>query len=122
AEAPNRIEAARAQLRNGQSGAPAFPAVTGTIWGTVRGDGRLPLTGNLANANNLLREAASTTISAELRDAVELALTAQCPTPENARRFEESLRALVTLALAASAREPRITTLLRAVRIKRDDR
>src|SRR5947208_509115 len=65
---------------------------------------------------------ASTTLSAQLHDAVDVALTAQCPTPENARRFEESLRAIVTLAAAASARQPDIATVLQAIRIHRDDR
>jgi len=120
--APNRIQAARQQLRTGQSPASPFPQAAGTIWAAVRGDGRLPLTGNLANANNLLREAAYTTLSAQMRDAVELTLTAQCPTPENARRFEESLRAIVTLAAAASARQPQTATLLHAIRVERQHR
>jgi len=120
--APNRIQAARQELRNGSSGSGPFPEITGTIWAAVRGDGRLPLAGNLANANNLLREASSTTLSAQLRDAVELTLTAQCPTPENARRFEESLRAIVTLAAAASPRQPEIANVIKTIRVERQDR
>jgi hypothetical protein len=120
--APDRIQAAQAQLRTGRNGGAAFPAVAGTIWGAVRGQGRLPLTGNLANANNLLRDADYTTLSAQLHDTAELALTAQCPTPENACRFEQSLRAIVTLAAAASARRPEVAALLHGVRIHREDK
>jgi hypothetical protein len=120
--APNRIQAARQQLRAGSGGASPFPEAAGTIWAAVRGDGRIPLAGNLANANNLLREASTTTLSAQLRDAVDLTLTAQCPSPENARRFEESLRAIVTLAAAASARQPEIAKALREIRVERQDR
>jgi hypothetical protein len=122
AGSPNRIQSAREQLHTGRSGASAFPAVTGTIWGAVRGDGHLPLAGNLANANNLLRDASSTTLSAQLREAIDLTLNAQCPTPENARRFEESLRAIVTLATAASVRQPETAAFLGSIRIHREDR
>jgi hypothetical protein len=122
AGAPDRIQAARDQLRTGRTNAPPFPKVAGTISGAVRGEGRLPLTGNLANANNLLREAEYTTASVQLHDAVELVLTAQCPTPENAQRFEQSLRAIMTLAAAATARQPEIAALLRSVHINREDR
>jgi len=121
---PAAISAAQSQLQTGRTGAPDLVAHTGTgtIWAVVHRDGHLPLTGNLANLNNLLRDAEYTTLSGELNQALHLTLTAICPTPERAQRFEASLRAIVTVAAAASARKPDIAAQLNAVRITREDR
>jgi hypothetical protein len=124
AGASDRIQAARTQLESGQTGAgeltrlvPAAP-----IWAVIRGDGQLPLTGNLANAKNLLREADYTIVSAQPGESINLSVTSECPTPDNARRLEQSLRALATLAAAANTRQPDLAALLRSVNVSRDDR
>jgi hypothetical protein len=124
AGALDRIEAAQSQIRSGQTGSPdlAGHAPAAPIWTVVKGNGKLPLAGNLANANNLLRDAAFTVFSAQLRERVDWSVTAECPAPENARRFEQSLRALVTLAAAATARQPDLAAMLRSVSVTRDDR
>src|SRR5262249_37337262 len=104
AGAPDRIRAAQAQFRAGESGVPnlvkLIPAAA--IWAVVERDGKLPLTGNLSNLNNLFGEADYTTAAAQMSDPVNLSATALCPTPENARRLEQSVRALATLAAAAN--------------------
>ena len=97
-------------------------AVRNPVWAVVRGGMALPLTGNLANANNLLRGVDRVTLAAQLADRVSLELTAACPSAELAARFEGSLRALVSLAEAASARQPEIAAMLRAVQVQREDR
>jgi hypothetical protein len=121
---PAGIAAAQSQLRTGRTGAPSLiaHAGTGTLWAVVHGDGHLPLTGNLANLYNLFRVAEYTTLSGELTDTLALTMTAACPTPQHAQRFEASLRAMVTLAAAASARQPDTAAQLRTIRITREDR
>jgi hypothetical protein len=118
------IAAAQSQLRIGRTGAPGLiaHAGTGTLWAVVRGDGRLPLTGNLANLYNLLRDAEYTSLSGKLTDTLALTMTVACPTPQHAQRFEASLRAMVTVAGAASARQPDLAAQLRTIRITREDR
>jgi len=97
AGATDRIAAAQAGLRTGH-GSSLKPAARAPLWAVIRGDGRLPLTANLANAGTLLRAADLSTLSAQLRGTeIDLTLEAHCPTEENARRFEESLRAFVTV-------------------------
>jgi hypothetical protein len=53
---------------------------------------------------------------------MELELVARCPTPEAALRFEQSFRALVSLAAATNARQPTIAGLLESIRIAREER
>ena len=122
AGAPERIASAQAQLRSGRRSDLKLITLNNAIWAVVQGDGHLPLTGDLENANNLLRDAGYTTLSAELHGTIDVALTAHCPTPENARRFEESLRAVVTLGTAASVRDAPMLALLQSIHIDRDDR
>ncbi len=107
--------------------APAILAAAETvaaghpIWIAVRGGAPLPLEGNLANANNLVTLAESVTLSLALRDAVDLELTARCPSPAAAAEFERRLRALLSLAAAANARQSEIAALLRSVQLRRDE-
>jgi len=97
AGASDRIAAAQAGLRT-RHGSTLKPAVRAPLWAVIRGDGRLPLAGNLANAGTLLRIADLSTLSAQLRGAaIDLSLDAHCRTEENARRLEESLRAFATV-------------------------
>jgi hypothetical protein len=102
---------------------PAETVAAGNpIWIAVRGGAPLPLEGNLANANNLVRVADFLTLSVRLRDVLDLELTARCPSPEAAIQFEQRLRALVSLAAAANVRQPEIAGLLRGLQLRRDDR
>lgn len=118
------IATARSQLGRSGTGAPGLVehAGNGTVWAVIHGDGRLPLTGNLANFFNLLRDADYTSLTADLRDPPALTITADCPTAEQARHFEGSLRAMVTMAAVASARQPEIAAQIRSFRVTRDDR
>jgi hypothetical protein len=104
-------------LTAAQSVAAARP-----IWIAVRGGVALPLEGNLANVNNLLRDAEYVTFSVQLGDPLDLELFAQCPTPQAALRFEQSFRALVSLGVATNPRQPAISGVLQSTRIGRQER
>lgn len=118
---PERIEAARKKLASG-SGIPLeLPPGNAEIRATIRGDGGLPLTGNLANAANLLRMANPTTVTMHVENALEVEITAQCGSSAEAVQLEESLRALVTLAKAGN-RDADLATMLGDVRTSRENR
>ena len=86
-------------LEEGESLAARYPA-----WAVIRGSAPLPLQGNLANLNNLLRDASLITLAAQPSETLAIELTAACPSEDAARRFEGSLRAVLLLTkLAASA-------------------
>jgi len=124
---PDLVRAATSQHNTGTTGAPELvePAeliAAKPIWIVVRGGVTLPLGGNAANLNRLLHATTHTTITVELRDSVDLKLTALCLTPGDGREFEQSLRAILTLLAAANARQPGLAALLRAIQIRRDDR
>ena len=92
------------------------------IWMAVRGGILLPLEGNLANVNNLLRGTEYVTLAGQPGDPVELELVAQCATPDAALRFEQSWRAVVSLGMAANARQPATASVLGSMRIVREER
>jgi hypothetical protein len=92
------------------------------IWIAVRGGVALPLEGNLANVNNLLRDAEFVTFAVQSGDPAELELAARCPTPDAALRFEQSFRALVSLGIATTSRQPATAGVLASIRIARQDR
>jgi len=92
-------------------------AARAPLWAVLRGGTTLPLAGNLANANNLLRGVEQVTLAAQIGERVSLELAAVCPSADAAARYEGSLRALVSLAEAANKNEA-----VRAVRIERTDR
>ena len=72
--------------------------------------------------NNLLRDTEYVTLAVQPGDPAELELVAHCPTPAAALRFEQSFRAIVSLAAATNARQPAIAGALQSIRIRRDDR
>src|ERR1017187_4860806 len=121
--APDLIAAATAAhpaagiLAQAESVAAASP-----VWIAVRGGVALPLEGNLANVNNLLRDAEYVTLALDPGDPADLQLVARCPTPEAALHFEQSFRALVSMAIATHARQPATAALLQSARIVREDR
>jgi len=92
------------------------------IWIAVRGGAALPLEGNLANVNNLLRDAELVTLAVQPGDPAELELIARCPTPDAALRFEQSFRAMVSLAIATTSRQPATAAVLASIRIAREER
>jgi hypothetical protein len=94
---------------------PAESVAAGPVWIAVRGGVALPLEGNLANVNNLLRGVEYVTLALDPGDPADLQLVARCPTPEAALHFEHSFRALVSLAAAHAP-------VLESTRIVREDR
>ena len=121
--APNLIAAATAAHAPASILAPAESvAAAHPIWIAVRGGIALPLEGNWSNVNNLLRDTEYVTLALRAGDPAELELSAQCPTPNAALRFEQSFRAIVSLAAATSARQPSTAGVLQSIRIRREDR
>ena len=72
--------------------------------------------------NNLLRDTEYVTLAVQPGDPAELDLVAHCPTPDAALSFEQSFRAIVSLAAATTARQPAIAGALQSIRIRREDR
>jgi len=106
--APPLVQSALARARASAPSAPlplladAAPDCRGKpLWAVVRGAAALPLSGNLENLNRLFRPTAFVTLSADLSPAIRLSLAGHCNSPEAAQRFEETVRALVSLSRAA---------------------
>jgi hypothetical protein len=53
---------------------------------------------------------------------IEAEATGVCGTAEAARRLEEELRAMASIAAAAEARRPELAAQLRAIQVSRDER
>lgn len=117
------VRSAIAQHKTGTTGAPdllghaAAVAGSGEIWAAVRGRVTLPLTGNAANLNRLLRLVDYATFMAKLGSRIDLDLTGASRTADEGQRLEETLRAIVSLAGAAS---PRLEPVLRSVQVRRE--
>jgi hypothetical protein len=121
--APNLMAAATAAHAPASILAPAEAvAATQPIWIAARGGVPLPLADNWSNVNNLLRDTEYVTLTLRTDDPTQLDLSAHCPTPETALRFEQSFRAIVSLAAATSARQPSTAGVLQSIRINREDR
>ena len=128
AGSPDSVHAAIAQHKTGRDGAPDLLARAASvadgkqIWMVARGGVPLPVTGNAANLNRLLRDTEYATITACIGSRIEIEATAVGRTAEAGREFEESLRAILSLTAAASARRPELVALINSVLIRRDDR
>jgi hypothetical protein len=126
--APGLAVAGSAESVRGASGAPDLVAqaesVAGgkQIWIVVRGDVTLPLTGNAANVNRLLRNMEFAALTVRIESTVEFAIAARGRTRDAARHFEDTLRATLTVAAAAEAKQSGLAALLRSIRIRREDR
>jgi hypothetical protein len=117
---PERIEAARKKLASG-SGVPLpLPQSNAEIRAALRRDGKLPLSGNMVNAANLLRMANPTTVTVHVENAVEIEIAAQCGSAAEAVQLEESLRALLTLAKAGN-RDADLAAMLQELRTSREN-
>ena len=114
--------------KTGRDGAPDLLARAASlaggkqIWIVARGGVPLPVAGNAANLNRLLRNTEYAAIAARIDSGIEIEATAVARTAEAAREFEENLRAILTLTAAASARQPDLVALIRSIRIRREDR
>lgn len=122
---PGLVRAATAQHKRGTTGAPgllshAEPLAAGhEIWIVAQGGVTLPLAGNAANLNGLLRAAEYVTITARVRAQVDLDMTGVCRTEESARQFEETVRGFFSLAAAAVARDRGLAARLSSVEVRR---
>ena len=65
---------------------------------------------------------AYTTIAADLSDNIALEMTGVCRTPDGGRELEQSLRAMLSLSAAASARQAGLAALIHGIQIRREDR
>jgi hypothetical protein len=125
AGSPDAIRAAVRQRATGQPGAPSLlarsqPIAGRPIWAVVRGARPLPLTGNAANLNRLLRFTDYATIAATVNSAIELEAAGFCPTADAARQLEETLRGLISLA-SATTHDRDLAALMRSVQLRRED-
>jgi hypothetical protein len=120
---PESVRGAIAQHATGTTGAPgllshaAAIASSAQIWAVAQGGITLPLTGNAANLNRLLRLVDYATLAAKLDARLAIDLTGVCRNPDAGQRLEETLRAILSLAGAAN---PRLDPILRAAEIRRE--
>jgi hypothetical protein len=119
-----QVRAATRQQATHQTGAPQLIAQAESvleqpIWAVIRGDARLPLSGNGANLNRMLHFTQFLTAAVDADASLRINLTGYCASPENASHLEESLRALITLA-AAETRALDLRALLRSIQIDRE--
>jgi hypothetical protein len=125
AGAPDPIRDAVRQHATGQPGAPSLlaraqPIAGRPIWAVARGARPLPLTGNAANLNRLLRYTDYATIAATVNTAIELEVAGFCPTADAARQLEETLRGLISLA-TATTHDGDLAELMRSAQLRRED-
>jgi len=115
-----RIEAARRKLASKTPPPLQVPPGTAEIRAAIRGDGGLPLSGNLENLGIMLRMANPTTLTAHVENSVEVEIAAQCASAEDARELEQSLRGMLTLA-AAGTHDPDLESLVRSIQTTREN-
>jgi hypothetical protein len=122
------VRAAIARRQRG-SGAPArlvafarSVAPGRPIWIVARGGVTLPLTGNAANLNRLLRDSEFAAVTAALGPRIRVEAIAIGRTPEAARDVEETLRAILVMMTMAEKRGSGAAALLGAIEIGRQDR
>jgi hypothetical protein len=125
---PDSVRAAIAQHKTGRDGAPdlltraAYVADGKQIWMVARGGVPLPVAGNAANLNRLLRNTEYAAIAARIGSLIEIEGIAVGRTAEAGREFEENLRAILSLTAAANARQPDLVALIHSIQIRREDR
>jgi hypothetical protein len=127
AGSPDAVRAATAQHRRGVAGTPlvglAEKLASGReIWIVAMGNANLPVSGNAQNLNRLLHATEYATLAVHVTDSIEAQAMGVCGTAEAARRLEEELRAMASVAAAAEARQPEIAGELRAIQVSRDER
>jgi hypothetical protein len=107
--------------------ATAEPVARGhAIWIAAQGGIALPLEGNLANVNTLLRDTETVTMILDLPDpgtgALRVQLAAHCGSPNAALHFEQTVRAIVSLTAATTRRQPAMAGFWNAIQLTRDGR
>jgi hypothetical protein len=105
AKGPRGVQVLGGTLRAGQAPADlmarAAPLAAAQMWAVVRGGVTLPLAGNAANVNRLLRLVEYATLDGDLRAGLHARLRGYCRSPEEAAALEQTVRALLTLARVA---------------------
>jgi hypothetical protein len=125
---PDSVRAAIAQHKTGRDGAPDLLALAASladgkqIWMVARGGIPLPVAGNAANLNRLLRNTEYAAIAARIGSGIEIEATAVGRSAQDGREVEENLRAILSLTAAANARQPDLVALIHSVQIRREDR
>jgi hypothetical protein len=97
------VHAAIAQYRTSATGVPdllAHAPANAQIWAVARGGVALPLSGNAANLNRLFRFTDFVSLSATVDRTTDFKLTAHSRTAGAAQQFEETLRAVISIAQA----------------------
>ncbi|MGA3018331.1 MAG: hypothetical protein ABSF62_14525 [Bryobacteraceae bacterium] len=127
AGSPDAMRAATAQHRHGVAGTPLVGLAENLasgheIWIVAMGNATLPVSGNAQNLNRLLHATEYATLAVDVTDGIEAEATGVCATAETARRLEEELRAMASIAAAAEARQPGIAAQLRAIQVSREQR
>jgi hypothetical protein len=118
------IRAGTVQRATGRTGAPALlaqaeAAAGKPVWLVVQGRRPLPLTGNLANLNRVLKLVDYATLTADFDSRVDVRANGFCRTADDGRQLEEAVRALVTLA-AAGMRDADLAALFQSAQVTRD--
>jgi len=127
AGSPSSVRAAIAQHKTGRDGAPDLLTRAASLaggkqfWMVARGGVPLPVAGNAANLNRLLRNTEYAAIGVRLGSGIEIEAIAAGRTAEAGREFEENLRAILSLAAAADARQPDLVALIHSIQIRRED-
>ncbi|MBZ5621398.1 MAG: hypothetical protein LAQ69_22135 [Acidobacteriia bacterium] len=121
------VRAATTQHKTGITGAPQLldraAGIAGgrQIWLVAQGGITLPLTGNAANLNRILHFTEYITLAAQIDSGLQLDAAGVCRTTDAGRQLEESLRAILTFAVAGSGGPSGLTAIWNAVEIRRDD-
>jgi hypothetical protein len=118
------VQAAIAQYRAGVSGTPALVDASktvsaGAMWAVAQGGVTLPVEGNARNFNRLFRNLEYAALSVDLGSSVDARLIATGRTEQAAREFEESVRAALSLAMAAESRNAGVAALLASIQVER---
>ena len=119
--------AAQAQHARAQPGEPLLIERAGSVarqwpvWAVFTGGRSLPLTGNAANLNRLLRATDFATLAARPTDGIDLVASGYSPTSTEAVRLEETVRALITLT-AGAGRNRDLASLIGTATLARADR
>jgi len=118
------IRAARAQYQSGKSGAPglvdaAKTVASSQVWAVAKGGIALPVEGNARNLNRLFRGLEYAALAMDLDSGVDVRVIAVGRTEQGARDFEQSLRALLSLAAAAESRNAEVEKLLGSAQVER---
>ncbi|MGA2117506.1 MAG: hypothetical protein ABSH56_22430 [Bryobacteraceae bacterium] len=97
-------------------------AAGSALWIAASAGAELPLSGNYANLNRLLADVTYVSLSARLAGDCRLRLSAESRGEAAGRRFEQTLRAMLSLAAMAEARHAELAGALNQAVVRRDGR